>query len=86
MCVCINKKNKYEFIVFIHWRLSQNKNTDSNLFHCILFNYIKIKKYACKNKIKYSKFIGLFTDARVRNKDTDVNLFYFIIFYFYLVT
>jgi len=52
MCVFINNKKKYEFIVFIHWRLSQNKNTDSNLFHCILFNYIKIKKYACKNKIK----------------------------------
>jgi len=50
MCVCINKKNKYEFVIFIHWRQSQNKNIDSNLFYCILFNYIKIKNMHAKIK------------------------------------
>jgi len=37
---------------FIHWRQSQNKNTDSNLFHCILFSYIKIKNVHKKNNIR----------------------------------
>jgi hypothetical protein len=36
------------FYLFIHLCQSQNKNTNSNLFHCILFSYIKIKNVRAK--------------------------------------
>jgi hypothetical protein len=35
-------KNKYEFVIFIHGRQSQNKTIDSNLFPCVFFKNKKI--------------------------------------------
>jgi hypothetical protein len=44
------------FFLFIDARV-RNKNIDSNLFHCILLSYIKIKIKICMRKNKFILFV-----------------------------
>jgi hypothetical protein len=62
------------FLLFIDARVG-NKNIDSNLFHWILFSYIKIKKL-CMRTNKFILFVySLTPESGIKN--TDLNLFYF---------
>jgi hypothetical protein len=76
-CTCINKRNiNINLLFFYSFTLESGiKNTDSNLFHCILFCYIKIKKL-CMHKNKLILFFySLTLESGIKN--IDLNLFYF---------
>jgi hypothetical protein len=61
------------FFLFIDARVG-NKNTDSNLFHCVLFSYIKNK--LCMRTNKFILFVySLTLESGIKN--TDLNLFCF---------
>jgi len=61
------------FFLFSDARV-RNKNINSNLFHCILFSYIKKKLCTCKNKFILFVY-SLMSESGIKN--TDLNLFRF---------